>query len=625
MPGWAEDVLDSVGQTQPHADASAWILYHTIDVKLSGKGALKSKVRYLVKVLAEDGIERAMITEPVYPDREVKKLRGWIVRSDGSKKMVETRHTARIENQIAAGYYDDLYVLAAVLPRTDAGSVVAFEYEIAGKGWSNPYERLYLQLQEPVRFVSYSFKVAKGWQLDHHAVNCPDLEFSQEGNTYRWTARDLPYRSEEPLMPSWREVSPSLSIVCRRTDSVDHSVTKAWREIGHSVHQLMETAIQPDSAISHIARSLTSEGATDVTKAQAIGKYVRDQVRYVAIEIGEGRIRPRPASSTLQNLFGDCKDKTALTRAMLASIDLPSVPVLVLAGAEVIPELPSGAQFNHCIVGVPAAVADGADPVGLPALASDWLFFDPTAERVRFGHLPRQLSGQHALVCSAEHSELLQLPDLNSPDRRWTVRAELTDNGDLRAMVDVVDVSPGVHRDALADSGDDAEARQKEWQSSLQSWIPTASVTGLTYTDWDDSTHHAFQLEARGYAQRFGKEFLLNPVVVLEPESRKLTSRSRHFPIEFGPSRAEEVRVEWLLPDNLTLYQLPPTIEDSCMAGKVSCLLRAEADLVVLTARRVYSGRNVEVQEYETAQSFDRNVSRLATLTVLLKTSTVKE
>lgn len=116
-------------------------------------------------------------------------------------------------------------------------------------------------------------------------------------------------------------------------------------------------------------------------------RWVTQDIRYVAVELGIGGYQPRPAAEVLRSGFGDCKDKTTLFIALLEGLGVRAYPVLLYAGSyrqggEPPPALEA---FNHAIAAV-------AGPEG-------YRYTDLTAELTPFGELPPEDQGRSPWWC----------------------------------------------------------------------------------------------------------------------------------------------------------------------------------------------------------------------------------
>lgn len=128
-------------------------------------------------------------------------------------------------------------------------------------------------------------------------------------------------------------------------------------------------------AIRDLARSLTLNDTDDRARARTLYDWVRRNVRYVALFIGQSPAVPHRAADVLANRYGDCKDHVALYGALLSAVGIRSEPALIALGSvytlPAVPGYGSGA-INHVIT-------------WLPDLN---LYADATAASVEFGYLP---------------------------------------------------------------------------------------------------------------------------------------------------------------------------------------------------------------------------------------------
>src|SRR5690606_24236734 len=89
-------------------------------------------------------------------------------------------------------------------------------------------------------------------------------------------------------------------------------------------------------------------------QASAALRLVQDQVRYVALLMGEGALTPASADETWSQRLGDCKAKTAILLALLDGLGITAEPAAVSVnnGDGMNEGLPRMSAFNHVLVRV---------------------------------------------------------------------------------------------------------------------------------------------------------------------------------------------------------------------------------------------------------------------------------
>jgi transglutaminase-like putative cysteine protease len=130
-----------------------------------------------------------------------------------------------------------------------------------------------------------------------------------------------------------------------------------------------------DPAVLALARSLTQNDADPRAKARTLYDWVRRNIRYVAMFIGQSPAVPHRVTDVLANRYGDCKDHVALFGALLDAVGIRNQPALIGLGSvyslPTVPGYGSGA-INHVITYMPELN----------------VYADSTASSVEFGFLP---------------------------------------------------------------------------------------------------------------------------------------------------------------------------------------------------------------------------------------------
>lgn len=130
---------------------------------------------------------------------------------------------------------------------------------------------------------------------------------------------------------------------------------------------------QPTADIEQTTLRIIDGLTTDHDRARAIYNWINQNIRYVAIYLGNGGLVPHPAQDIFRNRYGDCKDHVTLFETMLRIAGIESEPVLV--NASQIYHMPPVAltyPFNHVITYIPSLQ----------------IYTDPTAQFSPFGVLP---------------------------------------------------------------------------------------------------------------------------------------------------------------------------------------------------------------------------------------------
>lgn len=170
----------------------------------------------------------------------------------------------------------------------------------------------------------------------------------------------------------------------------------------------------PKSAVSPEIQTLAAEIVRGLdnkrAEADAIDRWVKRNVRYVAVYLGRQRWIPNAANTILTNKYGDCKDMVTLMSALLKARGIAVEHVLInLGNAYQLPELPPG-HFNHAILYLPEFN----------------LYNDPTATLSGFGILSQPTYDKPALHVSEKGARLARTPVIKPDDHVATARTKVS-------------------------------------------------------------------------------------------------------------------------------------------------------------------------------------------------------
>jgi hypothetical protein len=179
-----------------------------------------------------------------------------------------------------------------------------------------------------------------------------------------------------------------------------------------------------DPRVHALAESLTAGKTDPRDKARAIYDWMRMNIRYVALLLGETAVAPHRVADILANRYGDCKDHVALFGALLSAAGIRNEPALLnLGDVYTLPSVPGygGAAINHVIVWMPDLET----------------FADTTAGGTEFGYLPGGVMDRPALL--VDQGILVRTPATQALGRTVHLQMQVDADGTGSYAYDVED------------------------------------------------------------------------------------------------------------------------------------------------------------------------------------------
>jgi tetratricopeptide (TPR) repeat protein len=335
-----------------------------------------------------------------------------------------------------------------------------------------------------------------------------------------------------------------------------------WQQVAQWYSKLQSDRAAPDDTIRKKAAELTRGATTPEEKTRRLYDYVAQNIRYVSLSFGVGRLQPHQASEVLQNGYGDCKDKHTLLQSLLRAEGVRSYPVLINSFRRLDADVPSPGQFDHLITAVP--------------LGPNFTWLDSTAEVAPYGLILYQLRDKQALLASDDSKGGLVRTPLESPIKNSvTIKMDgsFTETGSFEVKID------------LSATGDSdvplrmafRQTAQSRWDQLLQvlsrSWGLSGDVSEV-HLDPLQETTKPFQLSYRLRQDSFFRvptsstDFRLLPPMAL-PRARDTESKVPTAPIDVGPAAEHIYRAYIRFPANYTVH-LPPSVKMSRDYGEYS-------------------------------------------------------
>lgn len=554
---------------------SAVLLYEEEDVVVQSADKIKTHVRVAYKILRPSGRDYGIASVSFVAGEKINDFHGWCIPAQG--KDYEVKDKEAIETALpkieGSELVSDVRMKVLQIPAAEPGNVVGYEYEedeqplVLQDVWA-------FQREVPVRESHFSLQLPPGWAFKAYWQNYPEMKPIEAGGQLQWSVGDVKAICDEDYMPPRNGVSGQMvvSYFPQGGLAADKVIT-SWQQMGKWELGLAAGRRDASPEIKQEVTALTGSAATPLAKMQALAKFVQQNIRYVAIELGIGGYQPHPAAEIFSHRYGDCKDKATLMSSMLSQIGIDSYYVVINSErGSVTPETPANAfDFDHMILAIrlPEGVSDPSlvATVKHPRLGT-LLYFDPTNEMTPFGQIGGYLQANYGLLVTPDGGELVRLPEqapnMNSIAR--TGKFTLDAAGTLRGEVMETRVGDRAWSERMAlhqatRSSDRVKPFEELLSGSLSLYqITQASLINLDRTDQPFGFHYSFQ--AQDYAKNVGGMLLVRPRVVgVKAQGFLETQEPRKFPVEFDAPLHDTDTFDITIPPGFVVDDVPPPVD----------------------------------------------------------------
>ena len=494
---------------------AAVYLEKSVRVDVGADGAVET---HRMRVELESSSDAAAWTlYPIFLDanRELRSVEASAVHADGKRDKVKRKERDRME--VSGTFHDSAYYEVLSFDGLQEGSILDIEYQVAVAPYF-PAGQLSLSSGDPVLDLDV---VVEGpglrWRIDGRADG---FETNKTEHGVRIRARDLSEIDPPDYAPSGAPVSTYLRYAW--------SDDATWEGVGAWYQDLLSTLPRADESVRAQARELIAGVDDRRERLELLLGFLREQIRYVAVEVGIGGYVPTASQETLDRRWGDCKAKAMLLIDMLKEAEITAYPVLIYSGnrVRIDREFPSPFQFNHLIVAVP----EDQTPVFADDPVSDgFLFLDPTQELGGARWLHPGVQDQDALVVAGDDVRLARTPLRPLQEVRY-LRVDLTidEEGAGRGTASLT-LRGGPATSFLADlTGTPPERIEEVVRYIFKNFLPGGDLEELTWREIEGDVP-AIELASKVRAEDLVQGLRTSGSPSLRFESMNAYPSSRYF------------------------------------------------------------------------------------------------
>jgi hypothetical protein len=474
-----------------------------------------------------------------------------------SKNKIEEFRTEKIMNDRV--FHDDLQAVKFKYPDLKKGSKIALKYT---EDALNPFfvapvyfqdaffaEKIRVTLQAPENVkikinkfnlentkVAYTTSVGKGiithvWEVD----SVPKFESESGAPDFLYYVPHISfiiesYQENNVEVPVLRGVPDLYRWYRGLLDSVDHTLTPALKQTVDSIVQ---------------------ENPLEIMQAKALYNWVRNSIKYIAVEDGLGGFIPDNPSAVARKRFGDCKGMSCLLATMMRH---------------------AGLDAHECWIGtrdIPYTYTENYTPfvdnhmITAYKHNNTWYFLDATDEFIPFGYPSAFIQGKEALIGIDKENYVLEtVPVMSPPASKTTIIDTLTLEGEHLKGKALWKLSGYEATDFRRKS-----IRQKDERQFYKYFLELGNnkfeLTNLPKkTETDSVVALDFSFKIPDYARNFDGKYLVNLNMDEVYSGNSLEDRKLPMELDYGYSASfdhylkipegYEVRA---LPDNVILKE----------------------------------------------------------------------
>ncbi|OLP61392.1 hypothetical protein BJF93_00120 [Xaviernesmea oryzae] len=358
---------------------------------------------------------------------------------------------------------------------------------------------------------------------------------------------------------------------------------KRLEDEGDRILAQVQDDLDPATAdrIAKLARSIVGD-RQGLEAAAAIHDWIRQNIAYTAVYLNpnDGWVE-HPIGKILDNGFGDCKDQTALMRALLGAVGIRAERAVVQWGTLYDPlPLPVAWQFNHAMVYLP-----------------DFNLFDnPTDKRAPFAALDEQLINKQALIVSRP-SRVIRLPDASPDLFRISNRSELVlgPDGTVTGQA-MVHVSPWLVAQYQQDIDSNGPAALLTRKLAINGQDGQGRLSVIQPKTWRDDLLLKANWMSAQVVDLVQKTIVLPLQTGFDTEPLVSNAPLLHDDVTVAPFRLMTGTLDWSvaikLPLRLKVQSVPPPVHIDTEAGLFDSRVE-EKDGTLLITRRLINRRLV--------------------------------
>ena len=536
---------------EKHKDGQFIFLLQEIDIKVNEDWSYTTKTHKKVKILKGESRDMGEIPISYENGREkVTDVEAFTITPDNKKHPYSKIQDFKIYD--GAPMYSDAMVKVVTLPEVTIGSILEYKYTIFSNGLSIKNAFWYastIDSSAPMKEFKFSIMMPKILGIKYREFEVtrkPKITESKSSITYSWAVKDIDgLKEDEDYLP--------LPTPESFKENIEFSSINSWCDISDWCMTMINKNLKMNPDMEETVKKITGGHATIQDKTKAILAYIQDNFRYVSMGFEDHALEPHPTDRVFQNKYGDCKDLSLLTMAMLRAASIESRMVLFnteFSLSDPQYDLPIPSLFNHILLLV-------KDP------KNGDFYIDPLLNGYDIGQYPLSYQGAYTFVVTEDGGKFDKFPVFDEKKNYFYSKKDSTIAEDGSALTETESLW---NLDFSVQVRDKMKALDQEEKAKVYETLDARDATN----------GQVLERRIEGLDQKYGPiksynkikrkdEFpVTDGIMVIEiagyDEGLNFTNKEREHPIFFPINSLNEVTTIYRIPKGYVISYVPPDL-----------------------------------------------------------------
>lgn len=574
------------------------------------------KVNMRIMVLDRDAQDVAVFTAYSDSFRTLSSFSGTL--QSGGRTVRKYRMSDLKTASVGEGGVTDATV-SYLNPTAPLPYIVEYTYEVSYKNGFISFPSFF-PLTDPnvsLASASYELTVPAGTEIMYKSTMEPDVVNSGKTDVYTWKAESDPGYVYEHMMPGIYEKVPYMYVAPKSFTYARTSGSQTgWDAAGAWLYGLQKDVCAIPDALRETVAGLTAGIDNDREKIRILYGYLRQNTRYVSIQMGIGGLKPFPVKMVHESGFGDCKALSTFMQAMLSAAGIHSEYLIVDTGRRnLMEDYYSVGQMDHAMLCVP--------------MQNDTLWVECTNPRLPLGYRHGNIAGHQVVLVTEEGGKMVRVrPYADSLSRSVeSVEVVLAADGsahcegsrylsldEAEAYVDFATLPEKTRFNAIMGSNSlhPSDFRIISVEDNFDAWVSMSDGE-----EFIPETTVRYSFDAVDYAKVSGERMFLN----LNPFAKRLHADRKARVNDYVRSRELCVKdvVTLVLPEGYGVETLPSTSVISTCFGTLETEVEHEDGKINVVQTLTLNPGRFAPEEYDVYRTFAKDVSKAYSGRIVLK------